>query len=170
MSHTLEVSQYDRASMSTTPMTEEELTRLYGAHAQDVIAHKVQAGLCQEDPNLPGARVFLMTKEVTERGMEDKWRCLAVHFAARSCLWAFDKSHVVKSFHDQERLFILVPLQPRSLWHRSQRPRHLVLGRPAHVRSQLHQVGKGRRRSRPSPVARQMIRNVGGQALRRLRP
>ena len=72
-----EVCDVENEKIETVPVTELELHTIYGEQTESVKRHKEAMGECKDDPNLPGAKIYLLAREKVEAGTETKRRCLA---------------------------------------------------------------------------------------------
>ena len=72
-----EVCDIENEKTETVPVTELELHAMYGEQTESVKRHKEAMGECKDDPNLPGAKIYLLAREKVEAGSETKRRCLA---------------------------------------------------------------------------------------------
>ena len=91
VSHEQSLTEFETAKTRVTPVTEAELCQIYGSRAREVMDYKVSVGEFQEDPNLPGSRVFLIARDLAETGTDHKkssltlaWPCCIV------CQWTCD--------------------------------------------------------------------------------
>ena len=91
VSHEQSVTDFETAKTRVTPVTEAELCQIYGSRAREVMNYKLSMGEFQEDPNLPGSRVFLIARDLAETGTDHKkssltlaWPCCMV------CQWMCD--------------------------------------------------------------------------------
>ena len=56
--------EFSRNTSTLEPYTEQEIINKYGAvKADEVMNHKRKCGLTQDDPNAPGATLFLLSKD-----------------------------------------------------------------------------------------------------------
>ena len=72
-----EVCDIENEKTETVPVTELELHAMYGEQTESVKRHKEAMGECKDDPNLPGAKIYLLAREKVEAGSETNRRCLA---------------------------------------------------------------------------------------------
>ena len=71
-----ETCDVENEKTETVPVTELELQAMYGEQTESVKRHKEAMGECKDDPNLPGAKIYLLAREKVEAGTETKRRCL----------------------------------------------------------------------------------------------
>ena len=71
-----ETCDLESEKTETVPVTELELQAMYGEQTESVKRHKEAIGECKDDPNLPGAKIYLLARDKVEAGSETKRRCL----------------------------------------------------------------------------------------------
>ena len=71
-----ETCDVENEKTETVPVTELELQAMYGEQTESFKRHKEATRECKDDPNLPGAKIYLLAREKVEAGTEAKRRCL----------------------------------------------------------------------------------------------
>ncbi|CAE7269696.1 unnamed protein product [Symbiodinium sp. CCMP2592] len=63
-----ESNEVDSDLTNMVPVTEKELERMYGEKTAEVKEHKERMGLCKDDPNLPGGKVYQVFRDQVTTG------------------------------------------------------------------------------------------------------